>query len=190
MESARCAWRRSSADTSLERATAKFLLAHSLILSGMVLPAQFKKSEILWILVSFMLSPLSSNSSSSSSCSGALLDKRRSITYCKNPSAAESFVPPWKAFSRSCTRHSRPALFSPGQRNVDTVLPKPFDQIHKTCIDPQDIGTECLVLLLKLKMLSTGSGCKILRWNDGSTVFADCLTPGSDHPVFFRNCLM
>ena len=39
----------------------------------------------------------------------------------------------------------------PGQKNVDTVLPKPFDQIHKTCIDPQDIGTECLVLLLKLK---------------------------------------
>ena len=38
---------RSSCDTSWERATAKFLLAHNRILSGSVFPAQFIKSVIL-----------------------------------------------------------------------------------------------------------------------------------------------
>ena len=40
-------WKHHSCDTSWERATAKFLLAHNRILSGSVFPAQFIKSVIL-----------------------------------------------------------------------------------------------------------------------------------------------
>ena len=100
MERALWAWRRSSADTSLERATARFLLAQRRILSGRVLPAQVIKSVMLWILVSFMLSPLSISSSSGISLEGASLERRRSIINWRKPSSAESFCPPPKAISR------------------------------------------------------------------------------------------
>jgi hypothetical protein len=47
MDKALCACLLSSGDTSWDLATARFLLAHRRIFSGMVLPAQVMKSEIL-----------------------------------------------------------------------------------------------------------------------------------------------
>ena len=62
MDKALWAWRRSSWDTSWEWATARFLLAQRRIFSGRVRPAQLIKSVMLWMLVSFKLSPLSASS--------------------------------------------------------------------------------------------------------------------------------
>ena len=80
IESALWACLFSSGVTSLERATARLRLAHSLMFSGSFIPAQLRKSEILVILVSFILSPDSSRSSSVFSAT-ILLSSSLSIIY-------------------------------------------------------------------------------------------------------------
>ena len=131
MESARCAWRRSSGDTSLERATAKFRRAHNRMLSGMVRPAQVIKSVMLWILVSFISSPSSSCSSSTASSLGALLANRRSIINCKKPSSAESFFPPPNAISRILYTAYPSGVFSPDSRTLMWFSPSQRSRLTK-----------------------------------------------------------
>ena len=91
---------RLSGETSLERATARFRLAQRRIWSGRVFPAQVIKSVMLCRLVSFMSSPSSSCPSSPASSAGAGLTNSLSIINCRNPSSADSLVPPPKAISR------------------------------------------------------------------------------------------
>ena len=131
MDRARCAWRRSSAVTSCERATARFLLDQRRMLSGIVRPAQFIKSVILCRLVSFISSPVSSCSSSSSSSEGALLERSRSIINCKNPSSAESLLPPPNAVSRILYTAYPSGRFSPDRRTLMWFSPSQRKRLVK-----------------------------------------------------------
>ena len=97
----------------MERATARFLLAHSLIFSGRVIPAQLRKSDMLVRLVTFMLSPDSSSSSSEIFSDKALLSRSLSIINCKNPSSDESFWLLLYAISRILYTAYPRAVFSP-----------------------------------------------------------------------------
>ena len=131
MERALWAWRRSSGDTSWERVTARFLLAQRRILSGKVLPAQLIKSVMLWILVSFMLSPDSSLSSSSASSEGASLAKSRSIINCRKPSSAESFPVPPRAISRILYTAYPSSRSAPERRTLIWFSPSHFSKLTK-----------------------------------------------------------
>ena len=154
MESALCAWRLSSGDTSCERATARLRLAHRRILSGSVLPAQFMKSVMLWRLVSFMSSPASSSSSSSTSSAGALLASRRSIINWRNPSSADNFVPPPNAISRILYTAYPSSVFSPERRTLIWFSPSHFNRLTN------------LASIFKMSALTVPSSC----WNSNDVL--------------------
>ena len=76
-----------------------------------------------------MSSPFSSPSSSSTSSAGALLAKSLSIINCRNPSSADSFVPPPNAISLIRYTAYPLSVFFPDKRTLIWFSPSHFKRL-------------------------------------------------------------